>query len=489
MRSHRRRGPGPFGFLGIALALTSPVLAVAQDGKVPITTKSEEARQHYLKGRDLFERLRATDAHEQFQKAAAADKDFALAQLGLANTAPSAKDFFDALKQATSLVSKASEGERHLILATDAGVRGDGAGQKSHIDQLTAAFPQDERALNTLGAFHFGRQEYEQAIAAYQKAIVLNPGFSQPYNQMGYALRFIGRNDEAEKAFKKYIELIPDDPNPYDSYAELLMKLGRFDESIKSYEKALSVNNHFVASYLGIGLDQIYLGQSAKARETFARLEQVARNTGEKRAAYAQTAFSYIEEGNTAEAVKQVEKMKAVAKQEGDTVSLSGDALFLGNIYLEAGRPDEAKAQFAESLKLAEAASTPPDVKEAARRQDLFDVARVALAKGDLAGAKAKSDAYAAAVAQRKIPFEVRQSHELAGMVALQEKDYAKAVAELTQANQLDPRVQYHLARAYQGKGDLKAARETAKLAAEHNGLNFNYAYVRGKARQLLTQI
>ena len=137
-------------------------------------------------------------------------------------------------------------------------MRGDQTGQKSHLDQLTAAFPRDERALNTLGAFHFGRQEYEQAIAAYEKAIAINPAFSQPYNQMGYAYRFIGRNDEAEKAFKKYIELIPDDPNPYDSYAELLMKLGRFDESIKSYEKALSVNGHFVASYIGIGLDQIY---------------------------------------------------------------------------------------------------------------------------------------------------------------------------------------------------------------------------------------
>lgn len=61
----------------------------------------------------------------------------------------------------------------------------------------------------------------------------------------------------------------------------------------------------------------------------------------------------------------------------------------------------------------------------------------------------------------------------------------AKAAAELAQANQQDPRVLYHLARAYQGKGDTKLAR----LAAEHNSLNFNYAYVRGKAKQLLGQL
>jgi tetratricopeptide (TPR) repeat protein len=489
MPSHLLRGPGPLAFLSAALAFASPLLAAAQEGKVPITTRSDEARALYLKGRDLQEKLRGTDAHEQFEKAVAADKDFALARLGLANTAASPKDFFDALKQATSLVAKASDGERHLILAAEAGSRGDQAGQKTHLEALTAAFPRDERALNTLGAFHFGRQEYEQAIAAYQKAIAINPDFSQPYNQMGYALRFLDRNEEAEKIFRKYIELIPDNPNPYDSYAELLMKLGRFDESIASYRKALSVNDHFVASYIGIGLNQIYQGKPQQARETFAQLEKIARNGGEKRAAYTQSAFSYIDEGNTDAAVREVEKMQAVAKQEGDTVSLSGDAAFIANIYLEAGRPDEAKAQFAESLKLAEAANTPVDVKEAARRQHTFDLARVALAKGDLAGAKAGAKAYGAAMRSRMIPFEVRQSHEINGLVALQEKDYERAASQLAQANPLDPRVQYHLARAQQGKGDLEAARRTARRAADHNGLNFNYAYVRGKARQLVASL
>lgn len=489
MKSRDRRGHRPLGFLALAVALAVPGLALAQDAKVPITTKSEEARQHYLKGRDLLERLRATDAREHFLKAAAADKEFALAQFGLANAAASAKEFFAAVEQAKALASKASEAERHMILGLDAGVRGDPASQGDHFKKLVAAYPRDERAQNLLGGYHFGRQEYEQAVAAYQAALAINPAFSQPYNQMGYAYRFLGRYDEAEKAFKKYVELIPDDPNPYDSYAELLMKMGRFDDSIRSYEKALAVDKNFVASYLGIGLDQIYKGQPAQARDTFARLEKVARNGGEKRAAYAQEAFSWVDEGNVAAALKAVDKMKAVAQLEGDTANLSGDANFSGNILLEAGRADEAQAAFAESLKLALAASTPEDVKAAARRQDSFDMARVALAKGDLAGAKARSDAYAAAVAQRKVPFEVRQGHELAGLIALHEKNYAKAAAELAQANQQDPRVLYHLALAQQGTGDVKAARETARQAAEHNGLNFNYAFVRAKAKQLLAQL
>ena len=85
------------------------------------------------------------------------------------------------------------------------------------------------------------------------KATTINPSFSQPYNQLGYAYRFLEKFGDAETAFKKYVELIPSDPNPHDSYAELLMKMGRFDESIKAYEQALSLDRNFVASYVGIG--------------------------------------------------------------------------------------------------------------------------------------------------------------------------------------------------------------------------------------------
>ena len=84
----------------VLAALASATLAAeAADQKIPITTSSEEARQLYLKGRDLAEKLRATDARVLYAQAAAKDSGFALAQLGLANTAGTAKEFFDALAQ------------------------------------------------------------------------------------------------------------------------------------------------------------------------------------------------------------------------------------------------------------------------------------------------------------------------------------------------------------------------------------------------------
>jgi tetratricopeptide (TPR) repeat protein len=455
--------------------------------RVPVTTSSAEAKQLYLEGRDLSEKLRATDARARFEKAAAKDPSFALAQVGLANTAGTAKDFFAAVDRAVALSAQASEGEKLLVCALDAGAKGEPERQKGCLTRLIATYPDDERAHNLMGAFHFGRQDYEAAIAEYRKATAINPAFSQPYNQMGYAYRFMGNFAEAERAFKRYIELIPGDPNPHDSYAELLMKTGRFDESIRSYEKALALDPNFVASYVGIGNNKVLMGRPAEARATYAKLLSVARTDGERLQAHFWTAMSHVHEGATDKALEAVARSAAINEARGDLAALSGSHNLAGNILLEAGRVDAAAAKYDAQLAAMEKASVAEQVKEATRRQHLFDEARVALARSDVAAAKAKASAYASAVDAKKIPFEVRQSHELRGRIALAEKDHAGAAAALRQANQQDPRVLYLLAVALQGAGDAKAAKQTAVQAADWNALSPTYGYVRGKARAIAT--
>ncbi len=180
--------------------------------------------------------------------------------------------------------------------------------------------------------------------------------------------------------------------------------------------------------------------------------------------------------------------MAALAEAAKDMATLSGDQNLMGNILLESGQPEPALEKFARQVEAIEKADVPPEVKEAVRRNALFDQARVALARKDLPTAKARAETYARQVAVKKIPFEVRQQHELAGRIALEEKDHAAAVAELEQANQQDPRVLYLLAVALQGKGDTRRAREVCAQAADFNGIAPNYAYVRSKAKQMLTK-
>src|SRR6185503_7934022 len=102
-------------------ASSSSANATATAGKIAITTSSEDARKEFLAGRDLAEKLRVTDSIAHFDKAISLDANFALAELNRANVSPTAKEFFEHLKKAVALADKASDGERMLIQANDAG--------------------------------------------------------------------------------------------------------------------------------------------------------------------------------------------------------------------------------------------------------------------------------------------------------------------------------------------------------------------------------
>jgi tetratricopeptide (TPR) repeat protein len=474
------------------LGLLVPSLpAAAQDqelasGKVPITTASSDALQLFMQGRDLAEKIRGTDAREYYQQAVTADQNFAFAYLALANTAPSAKDFFESLERAVALIDHASDGERLMILATDAAAKGDVDAQRDHLMQLVEMFPADERAHNTLGNYYFGRQDYEKAIAEYGLATEINPDYSPPYNSLGYAQRSQGNYAEAEKAFQKYIELIPDEPNPYDSYAELLMKTGRFEESIANYEKALTKNANFVASYVGIGNNQIFLRHTDEARATFAKLhDEVARTDGERRTALFWTAASFVHDGDHAAALEKIQAMSLIAENSGDLAAMAGDLNLSGNVQLHSGDRAGALASYTKAVETMDAADVPDRVKENTLRNQLYFDARVAIASDDFETAEAKIMAYGEGVRAHQIPFELRRHHELVGMLALHQEDYGKAVEELAQANQQNPLILYLSAKAYHGAGDHTKAGEMAEQAANFNGLNFNYAFVRAKAAKM----
>jgi len=457
--------------------------------KIPITTSSEVARELFLTGRDLNEKLRGTDAHEYFVQAIELDPNFAWAHLLAGFTGSTAQEFWDNLEAAVAAVGELSDGERLLILAAEAGAKGRPEEQVGFLTELVGAYPGDERAHNNLGAVYFGRQEYEQAIEHYQHAIDIDADFSPPYNQKGYSHRFLGDYEAAEASFQKYAELIPDDPNPYDSYAELLMKMGRFEESIEKYREALAQDGNFVASHIGIANNQMFMGQTAEARATLEELSAVARNSGEKRAALLWSARSYLHEGDHEQALAQCDERYGLAEAENDYATMAGDLNLRGDILLEAGRLDEAAESYAASRAMVDQAALADDVKENAKRNILFDEARVALASGDIEGATATAATYSELVGAKQIPFEVRQTHALMGMIALAEGSHADAAAHLAHANQQDPRILFLQAQAHHGQGNADEARSYCEQAANFNGLSGTYAYVRTAAQEMLHEM
>ena len=455
-------------------------------GKVPITTTSNDARAEFLLGRSLSEKLLSQESLQHFDKAIALDPEFATAELARANSSPTAKEFFEHLNKAVSLVDKTSDGEKLFILANEAGANRDVVKQKEALDKLVTEYPSDERAHFSLGNYHFGQQDFDLAIVQYKKATELAPSYSPAYNILGYAYRQQGKYADAEQAFKKYIELIPSDPNPYDSYGELLLKMGRFDDSIAQYHKALSIDPHFMPSHFGISADLMYMGKPAQADDELQQMANQARNDGELRTALFGMAVVAADSGKLDKAAQQMDKEFAVAKKKNDVAAMAADLQAKGNILAETPNLDQAKQQYDRSLQLIEGSSLSQEIKDNAKLVHHYNLAGLDLSKKDYAAAKREAEEFGPGAELSKNPALLKQAHELSGRIALAEKDYDKAISELQQANLQDPRTLYLLSLAYQGKGDVTKAKWLCTKAAEFNSLpQLNYAFIRVKAQKV----
>jgi tetratricopeptide (TPR) repeat protein len=165
---------------------------------------------------------------------------------------------------------------------------------------------------------------------------------------------------------------------------------------------------------------------------------------------------------------------------------MAGDAVFMGNVLLETGKPAEALKRFEQAVQITLASQLDAEIKENAKVLHRYNAARVAVATKDLATAKREGDAFMQASQAAENPFQIRLGHEVAGMIALAKKDYDGALKHLAQANKQDPYNLYRIGLAYEGKGDTAKAKEMFRTAAEFNQLpTLNSAFARAKARKL----
>jgi hypothetical protein len=124
-------------------------------------------------------------------------------------------------------------------------------------------------------------------------------------------------------------------------------------------------------------------------------------------------------------------------------------------------------------------------VKENNKQFHHFNVARVAIATGDLAKARSENQVFMQQAQAKKNPFQIRLGHEVTGTIALAERDWDGALGHLDQANLQDPYNLYRQGLAYEGKGDQAKAKEKFAAAVGFNQLpTINSALVRMKARQ-----
>ena len=483
-----------FSASGIALLvvvlLASGCNKPVDDGKIAITTTSSDAKESFLKGRDLFEKLRARESLQYFESAITKDNKFAMAYYYHSLANPTNKGFFDDLNNAVKNSDNTSQGEKFIILALKAAADGNQKQQETYLKKLVEIYPNDERAQWQLGQYYFGQQKFDLAVEHLKKSTEIAPDYSNSYNMLGYSYRSLGDYVNAEKAFKKYIELIPDDPNPYDSYAEMLSKQGRYEESISQYKKALEINPGFFNSRMGISNNLILMNKQNDAVENCDNAFGLAKNDGERRFALFTKAVAYVDEGNTMAALKAMEDEFSIAKKNNDAGAMNGDLNTMGNILFEAGKYDEAKAKFLEAVAIIENSNLAQTIKDNNRNLGKYNIGRVALMSGYKNDALKLANDFMIEAERMNNTFQIWLGHFFNGLIALNEKDNKKAISEFEKSNLQNPQTYYYLAIAHLQEGNKPEAKKYAEKCANFNALvNINQAFVRNKANDIVKSL
>jgi tetratricopeptide (TPR) repeat protein len=229
----------------------------------------------------------------------------------------------------------------------------------------------------------------------------------------------------------------------------------------------------------------MFQGKHDQAIAEAQKLAAAARNDADRRLAYFTKTVVYADQGKTAQALQEMEKQFALDSKAADNAQMAKDVDAIGIILLNAGKPDQAQKRFQQALDIQANSTLSSEAKDDAKLGHHYNLARVALAKNDVATAKSEAAEYQKGSEAKQNEFRTRQAHELNGSIALKEKNFDNAISELEKASKQDPYVTYLLALAYDGKGDKAKADELFKQSADAYILpTLNYVFIRAKAKE-----
>jgi serine/threonine-protein kinase len=285
----------------LALTLTNE----EKSGIAKRYTTNTEAYELYLKGRYQLNRL--TDdgffkGRAFFQQAIDKDPGYAMAYAGLA-------DAYDRLGGFDALAPK------------EAFPQAREAAQKAL--QLDASLAEAHTALATVNfAYDW---DFSAAAREYQRAIEINPGYSDAHQMNSYYLAAIGRFNDALAEMKRALELDPVSLEKTTGIGEILYQQRHYDEAIGQYRKALEMDSNSGFTHWALGRALLAQG---KFNEAIAEFQKAIPLSGDSPDEPVELARAYALAGRRDEALKIIGELNKLSEHKH--VSPTGIAAIYG---------------------------------------------------------------------------------------------------------------------------------------------------------------
>lgn len=97
------------------------------------------------------------------------------------------------------------------------------------------------QSLSALAEGHLAARRYDQAIEIYRKMLTLEPQDAGIYNELGLALHYNGKSDEAVAALNQATSLDPKMQRAWLSTGFVLKTLGREKQARAALEKTIAL--------------------------------------------------------------------------------------------------------------------------------------------------------------------------------------------------------------------------------------------------------
>ncbi|GHO79551.1 hypothetical protein KSD_73220 [Ktedonobacter sp. SOSP1-85] len=207
---------------------------------------------------------------------------------------------------------------------------------------------QDVAILVNRGLFLAELGRPEEALAAYEQAIYLdpNPNHSSAYYYRGLALRNLGRPEEALVSFEQVIRLYPNYALAYYGQGLILQDLGRLEEALAAYEQAIRLGPNNADVYLDQG---VVLQELGRLEEALAAYEQAIRLGPNNARAY----YNHYNQGTVLQALGQFKEALAAYERAIRLNPNDADAYYnQGNVHQELRQLEEAEQAFRKARAL-----------------------------------------------------------------------------------------------------------------------------------------
>jgi tetratricopeptide (TPR) repeat protein len=145
----------------------------------------------------------------------------------------------------------------------------------------------------------------EEAIAAYREAAKLDPKDAEAQEGIGWGLMEMGRYEEAEEPFRAAIRLDPDDAYPYCCLVFVLQEREKYKESIPFAERFVELEPDDFNGHVRLGWG---LGKAGRCREAVAAYKKALQLKPDDVHALYEIGLFHYENGDYNEAIEAMQK-------------------------------------------------------------------------------------------------------------------------------------------------------------------------------------